>query len=340
MDDLNQRQQLWWIVVGVAGALGDREPGHRGKLGPRRPFSGEPPPDRAHHRRQWTVLLRLARINVGSMVPGVVATVAWWGEHVHAGQPLVQLGDAEAWAAVAMARAGLSKRRTAASSQAHRYTLARASRTSQADANLELAHLELRERLLVLVKQGSTPTVPASTQAKRALASCAEPARRRRRPRREVQRAARRRACQRWPGRANAAASLAQAEARAAESRITASVSAVVLTCSVESGDLVQPGRTLLVLARDGQDAAQCPARREKSGQSCGWASPRELPPMLFPGEHFVAQVSYIAPSIDPQRGTVEVRFPRRETACLSRARHDRFGEHRSRLAGRSARRA
>ncbi|HNN93687.1 MAG TPA: efflux RND transporter periplasmic adaptor subunit [Pseudomonadota bacterium] len=247
-----------------------------------------------------------ARINVGSMVPGVVATVAVKeGEHVHAGQLLVQLGDAEAQAAVAMARAGLQQARARLRQVKHiAMPLARESHR-QADANLELAHLNY-ERLLVLVKQGSTPTAQLD-EAKRALQvaqsqhAAAETQARGSGPRGVEHALA-------LAGYAQAAASLAQAEARAAESRITASVSAVVLTRSVEPGDLVQPGRTLLVLARDGQTQLSVqPDEKNLAELRLGQSARASAD--AFPKEHFLAQVSYIAPSIDPQRGTVEVRF-------------------------------
>ena len=306
MDGSNQRKQLWWIVVGAMGALAIASLGIMWKLGPKVTAVGA---SRRQIVRTIVVSGRVlppARINVGSMVPGVVATVAVKeGEHVHAGQLLVQLGDAEAQAAVAMARAGLQQARARLRQVKHiAMPLARESHR-QADANLELAHLNY-ERLLVLVKQGSTPTAQLD-EAKRALQvaqsqhAAAETQARGSGPRGVEHALA-------LAGYAQAAASLAQAEARAAESRITASVSAMVLTRSVEPGDLVQPGRTLLVLARDGQTQLSVqPDEKNLAELQLGQSARASAD--AFPKEHFLAQVSYIAPSIDPQRGTVEVRF-------------------------------
>lgn len=306
MDGSNQRKQLWWIVVGVMGALAIASLGIVWKLGPKVTAVGV---SRRQIVRTIVVSGRVlppARINVGSMVPGVVATVAVKeGEHVHAGQLLVQLGDAEAQAAVAMARAGLQQARARLRQVKHiAMPLARESHR-QADANLELAHLNY-ERLLVLVKQGSTPTAQLD-EVKRALQvaqsqhAAAETQARGSGPRGVEHALA-------LAGYAQAAASLAQAEARAAESRITTSVSAVVLTRSVEPGDLVQPGRTLLVLARDGQTQLSVqPDEKNLAELRLGQSARASAD--AFPKEHFLAQVSYIAPSIDPQRGTVEVRF-------------------------------
>lgn len=306
MDGSNQRKQLWWIVVGAIFAVAIASLGIVWKLGPKVTAVGV---SRRQIVRTIVVSGRVlppARINVGSMVPGVVATVAVKeGEHVNAGQLLVQLGDAEAQAAVAMARAGLQQARARLRQVKHiSMPLARESHR-QADANLELAHLNY-ERLVVLVKQGSTPTAQLD-EAKRALQvaqsqhAAAETQARGSGPRGVEHALA-------LAGYAQAAASLAQAEAHAAESRITASVSALVLTRSVEPGDLVQPGRTLLVLARDGQTQLTVqPDEKNLAELRLGQSARASAD--AFPKEHFVAKVSYIAPSIDPQRGTVEVRF-------------------------------
>lgn len=175
----------------------------------------------------------------------------------------------------------------------------------QADANLELAHLNY-ERQLVLVQQHSAPTAQLD-EAKRALQvaqsqhDAAETQARGSGPHGAEHALA-------LAAYAQSAASLAQAEARAAESRITASVSAMVLTRSVEPGDLVQPGRSLLVLARDGQTQLSVqPDEKNLAELRLGQSARASAD--AFPKEHFVAKVSYIAPSIDPQRGTVEVRF-------------------------------
>lgn len=306
MDGSNQRKQIWWIVVGAIFAVVIASLGIVWKLGPKVTAVGV---SRRQIVRTIVVSGRVlppARINVGSMVAGVVATVAVKeGEHVNAGQLLVQLGDAEAQAAVAMARAGLQQARARLRQVKHiSMPLARESHR-QADANLELAQLNY-ERLLVLVKQGSTPTAQLD-EAKRALQvaqsqhAAAETQARGSGPRGIEHALA-------LAGYAQAAASLAQTEARAAESRITASVSAMVLTRSVEPGDLVQPGRTLLVLARDGQTQLSVqPDEKNLAELRLGQSARASAD--AFPKEHFVAKVSYIAPSIDPQRGTVEVRF-------------------------------
>jgi HlyD family secretion protein len=101
---------------------------------------------------------------------------------------------------------------------------------------------------------------------------------------------------------------VAQAEARAAQSHITAATAATVLTRAVEPGDLVQPGRTMLVLARDGETQLSVQPD-EKNLAELRLHQSALASADAFPQQHFAAVVSYIAPSVDPQRGTVEVRF-------------------------------
>lgn len=247
-----------------------------------------------------------ARINIGSMVAGVVATVAVReGEHVKPGDLLVQLGDEEPQAAVAAARAGLLQARARLRQLKHITAKVARQTHLQADANLELARLGY-ERQLALVKQGSAPAAQLD-EAKRALKvaqsqhDASEAQARGSGPRGAEHALA-------FAGYAQAAAGLAQAEVRAAQSRITAATAAIVLSRAVEPGELVQPGRTLLVLARDGETQLTVqPDEKNLADLRLGqraWASAD-----AFPQERFAATVSYIAPSIDPQRGTVEVRF-------------------------------
>jgi multidrug resistance efflux pump len=53
-------------------------------------------------------------------------------------------------------------------------------------------------------------------------------------------------------GRVQAEAALRVAEARLAQARVVAPAAGVIMRRSVEPGDVVTPGRALLVLLRDG----------------------------------------------------------------------------------------
>lgn len=247
-----------------------------------------------------------SRISVGSMVAGVVRSIAVKeGDHVQAGELLVQLDDTEAQAAVAAARAGLQQARARLRQLKHITGPVARQVHLQADANLELARLSF-ERQVALARKGSTP-VAQLDESRRALAiaqsqhDATEAQAHGSGPRGAEHALA-------LAAYAQAAASVAQAEARAAQARITAATAATVLTRAVEPGELVQPGRAMLVLARDGETLLTVQPD-EKNLAELRLNQPARASADAFPDQHFAAVVSYIAPSVDPQRGTIEVRF-------------------------------
>jgi HlyD family secretion protein len=76
----------------------------------------------------------------------------------------------------------------------------------------------------------------------------------------------------------------------------------------VEVGDVVAAGRALLVLAEDGPTRLTVQPD-EKNLAVLRVGQPAEAAADAFPAEPFAAQVSYLAPAVDPARGTVEVRL-------------------------------
>ncbi len=101
---------------------------------------------------------------------------------------------------------------------------------------------------------------------------------------------------------------LAAARAQQARTQVRAQRAGVVLTRNVEPGDLVQPGRVLFEIAHAGSTELEVPVDEKnlavlREGQKAiaiadAWT------------EHpFEATVNYIAPGIDAQRGTVNVRL-------------------------------
>jgi HlyD family secretion protein len=105
-----------------------------------------------------------------------------------------------------------------------------------------------------------------------------------------------------------AQAQLTGANVRLGQTRIGAVQDGTVLSRAVEPGDIVQPGRTLLVLAIDGE--AQIvfqPDERNLAHMALGQKARASAD--AFPQDVFDGEVDYIAPSVDPQRGTVEVRL-------------------------------
>ncbi len=101
---------------------------------------------------------------------------------------------------------------------------------------------------------------------------------------------------------------LANARAQLAKTRIRAEVAGIVLTRHAEPGDLIQPGRVLFEIAREGSTEILVPLdERNLEVLSAGQAA--QCIADAYPGRPFGAYVSFIAPSVDPSRGTVDIRL-------------------------------
>ncbi|WP_229519450.1 efflux RND transporter periplasmic adaptor subunit [Massilia rhizosphaerae] len=110
------------------------------------------------------------------------------------------------------------------------------------------------------------------------------------------------------PGETAARARVASAKALLAKTTIRAEVAGTVLTRNAEPGDLVQPGRVLFEIARSGDTEVLVPLD-EKNLEVLAIGQPAVCIADAYPGSPFRAKVSFIAPSVDPQRGTVDVRL-------------------------------
>jgi HlyD family secretion protein len=100
---------------------------------------------------------------------------------------------------------------------------------------------------------------------------------------------------------------LAAAQATQARTELRAAVAGTVLTRNVEPGDLVQPGRVLLEIARDGATEIEVPVDEKNLGV-LALGQPARCVADAFPDRPFDAVLSYIAPSIDTQRGSINIR--------------------------------
>jgi HlyD family secretion protein len=101
---------------------------------------------------------------------------------------------------------------------------------------------------------------------------------------------------------------LAAAEAALQKTHIRAQFPAVVLTRRVEPGDLVQPGRVLMELAQIGHTEVLVPVDERNLGVlAIGQAA--RCTPDAYPQYQFDATVDHIAPTVDAERGTVDVRL-------------------------------
>jgi HlyD family secretion protein len=247
-----------------------------------------------------------ARISLASQQLAQVARVlADEGDAVAAGQLLVELDDAEPRAAAAQARAAVAQ--ASARVDQLRTVTARVATEGLRQAELRLEQAEARLRRAEELAQGGASSAQDLDDARKA---------------RDLARSAQESAASQALGTAEAGADfrlavaalqgaraqLAQAEAHLAQARLRAPSAGIVLQRAVEPGDVVQPGKALLVIARAGETRLTVqPDERNLSLLEVGQAALATAD--AFPTDVFPAQVSFIAPSVDPTRGTVEVRL-------------------------------
>jgi len=101
---------------------------------------------------------------------------------------------------------------------------------------------------------------------------------------------------------------LASAKAMLAKTIVRSEISGTVLTRNVEPGDLVIATRVLFEIAREGDTELQVPLD-EKNLAVIKLGQPAACVSDAFPDQPFVAKISFIAPSVDPQKGTVDIRL-------------------------------
>ena len=246
------------------------------------------------------------RVQLSAQTSGLVIAVgAAEGQRVKAGDLLVQTDDAEARAAVAQAKAVVDQ------AAAHVDLLRKVGRIvatetyRQAATNLEHAQTEL-ERAEKLAASGSITRASLED----ALRS------------QEIARAKKNAAAVQQVSSApmgadsrlalsallQTQAQLTGAMVRLEQTRLIARQEGVILSRTVEPGDVVQPGKTLLVMAADGDvQLVIDPDERNLAWIRVGQGARASAD--AYPQDVFAAEVSYIAPSIDPRRGSVEVRL-------------------------------
>lgn len=245
-------------------------------------------------------------VNVGSTLGGVVRAVhVREGERVRAGQRLVDFDDDELVAQVAQARAGVQVAAARVGQLRGVGARVTAEQVRQAEAHLHAAELTWT-RQSALHRAGAIPT--AELDAARRAVEVA---------RSQVESARATAAGSRAGGgdarvaeatRAQAEAALRVAEARAELARVVAPVDGVILRRNVEPGDVVNPGRPMLVLLREGPVVLSItPDERNLADLRVGQSAVASAE--AFPDRPFDARVSFLAPAVDPQRGTVEVRL-------------------------------
>jgi HlyD family secretion protein len=246
------------------------------------------------------------RVEVGSQVTGAIAAIpVAEGQAVKAGQVLIELEHGEASAAVEQARAAVAEA-GARMQQVRAVGLPVAQQAlRQAQANLatvrrqhersvqlfargfigQAALDEALRNLQVAESQAASARVQAASLGEHGSDLLVATA-----------------ALQ------QARAALRVAEARLAHTTIAAPVDGVLIARSAERGDVVQPGKVLMVLSPAGrtQLVVQIDERNIallRLGQGALASAD------AYPGQRFGALLAYVNPAVDPQRGSLEVKF-------------------------------
>jgi len=247
-----------------------------------------------------------ARVELGSLsLAKVVRVAVREGDAVRAGQLLVSLDDAEARATLAQARARVQE--AAARLDQVRGVTTRTAAESLRRAEIRVAKAERDlERARQLFDAGSASGEQRDDAEKALLVARSEE---------DTATAQAASLADQGADQRLAAAALRQAQAAAAvalakleEKEIRAPAAGTILARDVEPGDVVQAGRTLVVLAGEGRTRLTVqPDEKNLAWLHEGQAA--EAVADAFPAAPFRAALAYISPAVDPARGTVEVRL-------------------------------
>lgn len=248
----------------------------------------------------------LSRVDVGATVTGRVAQVLVdQGDQVHRGDVLVRLEPEELRAALAQAVAAQEQAQAKLSGLRTTGRSATVASLAQAEATLRAAQTELA-RQQQLVAQGFV-SASRIDEAKRAV----EVAQAQQDSARAQTRAIADSGTdivQAQAQLASARAATAAARVRLAQANILAPADARVLIRQVEPGQIVQPGRALLTLALAGPTQLVAPVD-ERFLDQLQVGQPAAVVADAFPNQPFAARVLTIAPSVDAQRGAIEVKL-------------------------------
>jgi HlyD family secretion protein len=248
----------------------------------------------------------VAKIGVGPQIGGTVAQLAVReGDAVRTGQTLLLLEDAEARAAVAEARAGVEQAEA-------RLNLLREVSSKVAAESLRQAHVNLQQaerdytRLEGLARDGLVTA--SELEASRRTLELARSQQQSASIQQESTSASGSETQQALANRSQSQAQLQAAETRLAYTRVVAPTDGVILSHSVETGDIVQGGQPVLVLARKGEtELVVEPDEKNLAFLKLGQRALASAD--AFPDNPFAAEVAFIAPGIDMQRGTIEMRL-------------------------------
>lgn len=233
-----------------------------------------------------------SRAQVGSEITSVVTDrLVREGDRVAAGDILIRLQADELFAKAQEARAAMAQLKELRRPQAQ-------ARLRQAEAELAQAQREVKRRQMLLAENATPREEKEKADQALVLALAAVE-----QARLEVESLK--------DGQSEVAlmqARLDAAEAALSRSVLRAEFSGLVLTRHVEPGDLVQPGKVLLEIARDEGLEILVPVD-ERNLNVLKVGQPAICIADAYPYQQFQAEVQRIAPAVDPQRGTVDVRL-------------------------------
>lgn len=237
-------------------------------------------------------VVAVSRAQIGSPVTGVVIERrVREGDRVQAGDVLAVLRADDMEAAVRDAEAALAQLQQSTRPQAQ-------AALREAEARLTQATREAQRRRELFQQQAiAREEMEQAIQAETTARANAEQAR-----------LTARSLLAGNPAEAAARARVASSKAQLAKTTIRAEVAGTVLTRNAEPGDLVQPGRILFEIAQTGDTEIQVPLD-EKNLEVLAIGQTAMCIADAYPARPFPAKVGFIAPSVDPQRGTVDIRL-------------------------------
>lgn len=237
-------------------------------------------------------VVTVSRTQVGSEITGVVLKrLVQEGDRVTRGDLLLVLRSDELTAQVRQAEAALNELMSSTRPQAS-VDLANA-QVQLAQASRELQRRQILAKDSVISKEELEQSEKAESLARNNVES------------------ARLKALALAPGKAEEIVlreRLVALQAQLAKTQVRSEVTGIVLTRNVEPGDLVQPGMTLFTIALDGNTEIRVPLD-ERNLPRLALQQNASVIADAYPDRPFPAQINFIAPSIDPERGTVEVRL-------------------------------
>ncbi|MCA9641753.1 MAG: efflux RND transporter periplasmic adaptor subunit [Polyangiaceae bacterium] len=247
-----------------------------------------------------------SEIHIDALVTAPIISVeAREGDHVKAGQLLVVLDDADLRAQLKQAEALLAQARVGHAS-VRQVSFPEATESAiQAEANLRNARTEERRKKALL--DAGVITKEAYEEASRALTVFESQAKAATLQVKAVKPGGNQRlSAQAQVALAQAQVAVAKANLRRAEVR--SPTDAIIVERLVESGESVRPGSRLVVLSSEGRTRVSIePDERNLATLELGQSA--LLSAEAFPDKHFLGVVAYIAPAVNAQRGTVEVRL-------------------------------